>query len=56
MILGEPFAAFIQAAPISVMMQAILENTFNPERIDEIFEHEAESQYTRILSFSTVAD
>ena len=56
MILGAPFEAFVQAAPISVMMQGLLENTFNPQRIDEIFEQEAESQYTRILSFSTVAD
>ena len=56
MILGQAFEAFVQAAPISVMMQAILENTFNPQRIDEIFEQEAESQYTRILSFSTVSN
>ena len=56
MILGNPFEAFVNAAPISVMMRAIVENTFNPQRIDEIFEQTAESQYTRILPFSTVAD
>jgi hypothetical protein len=56
MILGDPFEAFVKAAPISVMMRALVENTFNPQRIDEIFEQTASSQYTRILPFSTVAD
>lgn len=56
MILSGPFEAFVLAAPISVMMRAIVENTFNPQRIDDIFEQTAESQYTRCLSFSTVAD
>ena len=53
MILGEPFEAFVNAAPISVMMRAVMENTFNPQRLDEIFDQTAESQYTRLLSFST---
>ena len=56
MILGEPFEAFVNAAPISVMMRAVMENTFNPQRLDEIFDQTAESQYTRLLSFSTVAN
>lgn len=30
MILGEPFEAFVNAVPISVMMRAVIENTFNP--------------------------
>ncbi len=51
MILGEAFEAFVQASPISVMMRAIVENTFNSKRIDETFEQTAESQYTRILPF-----
>ena len=56
MILGEPFEAFVNAAPISVMMRAVMENTFNPQRLDEIFDQTAESQYTRLLSFSTVTE
>ena len=56
MILGEPFEAFVNAAPISVMMRAVMENIFNPQRLDEIFDQTAESQYTRLLSFSTVAN
>ena len=56
MILDKPFEAFVNAAPISVMMRAILENTFSSKRIDDTFEQSAESQYTRVLPFSTVAD
>jgi hypothetical protein len=56
MILGEPFEAFVKAAPVSVMMRAIIENTFDSQRIDAIFSQTAESQYTRLLPFSTVAD
>ena len=51
-IIGEPFEAFVNAAPVSVMMRAVMENTFNPQRLDQT----AESQYTRPLSFSTVAE
>ena len=56
MILGGAFESFVKAAPISVMMRAIVENTFNSQRIDETFEQTAECQYTRILPFSTVAN
>ena len=55
MILGQAFEAFIQASPISVMMRGILENTFDSKRIDDVFEQTAESQYTRVLPFSTIA-
>ena len=30
MILGEPFEAFVNAAPVSAMMRVVMENTFNP--------------------------
>ena len=53
MILGE---SFVNTAPISVVMRAVMENTFNPQRLDQIFDQTAESQYTRLLSFSTVAN
>ena len=48
MILGEPFEAFVNAAPISVMMRAVMENTLNLQRLDEIFDQTAKSQYTRL--------
>ena len=51
MILGGAFELFVKAAPISVMMRAIGENTFNSHRIDETFNQTAECQYTRILHF-----
>ncbi len=56
MLLGERFASFVKESPISVMMRGIVENAFSSERIDELFERTAESQYTRELPFSTVAD
>ena len=55
MILGQAFEAFIEASPISVMMRGIVENTFDSKRIDYVFEQTAESQYTRVLPFSTIA-
>ena len=51
MILGGAFELFVKAAPISVMMRAIVENTFNSHRIDETFNQTAECQYTRSLHF-----
>ena len=48
MILGELFESFVNAAPISVMMRAVIENIFNPQRLDEIFDQTAESQYARL--------
>ena len=56
MILGDSFEAFVKASPVSVMMRGIIENTFDSQRLNELFEKTAESQYTRYLPFSTVAD
>ena len=56
MLLSERFACFVEESPISVMMRGIVENAFSCDRIDELFERTAESQYTRELPFSTVAD
>lgn len=56
MLLGERFTDFVAGSPISVMMRGIIEQVFDADRIDELFEREAEVQYTRELRFSTVAD
>ncbi len=56
MLLGKPFAQFVEESPISVMMRGIVEYAFDANRLDEIFEETAELQYTRVLRFSTVAD
>ena len=56
MLLGKPFAQFVEESPISVMMRGIVEYAFDANRLDEVFEETAEAQYTRELRFSTVAD
>ncbi len=56
MLLGKPFAQFVEESPISVMMRGIVEYAFDAKRLDEIFEETADAQYTRELRFSTVAD
>jgi hypothetical protein len=52
--LGQRFEAFVQKAPISVMVRAVLERAFHSQRIDALFERTAVRQYTRDLLFSTV--
>jgi hypothetical protein len=50
------FKPFVEERPICVMARGVLENLFNPERIDELFDRTAEVQYTRDLLFSSVVD
>jgi hypothetical protein len=50
------FDLFIEKRPICVMARGILENLFDPERLDALFEQTAKVQYTRTLMFSTVVD
>lgn len=54
MILSEIFRRFSEKAPMPVMVRALLERTFHPERLDAWFEQTAEAQYTRELLFSTL--
>lgn len=56
MILGEVFERFVQDSPVSVMTQALLENTLPPSTVDSLFEVTAERQYTRDLLFSDVVN
>lgn len=56
MLLGKRFAQFVEESPISVMMRGIVEYAFEAKRLDDLFEDTAQSQYTRTLHFSTVAD
>ena len=48
------FETFIERSPICVMARAVLENLFQPERLDELFERTAQRQYKRTLLFSSV--
>jgi hypothetical protein len=45
-----------QRAPVCVMLRALLENAFAPERLDQLFERTAQAQENKTLLFSTVAD
>jgi IS4 transposase len=56
MIFSEVFERFIEDSPITVMVQAILENALPPATVDQLFEDCAGLQYTRTLLFSDVVD
>lgn len=48
------FERFAAGTPLTVMTRALLENTLQPQPLDDLFERLAEKQYTRELLFSTV--
>jgi hypothetical protein len=50
------FQRFLEQRPICVMAQAVLENFFQPQRLDALFERAAQRQYTRTLLFSALVD
>jgi Transposase DDE domain len=54
--LPKVFDTFIQKRPICVMARAVVENLFQPERLDALFQRTAERQYQRTLLFSSVVE
>ena len=48
------FEQFAEASPLSVMVRALMERIFCADKLDELFENNAEKQYTRELLFSSV--
>jgi hypothetical protein len=54
MLLDTIFAPFVQERPICVMARAVLERLLDAQRIDALFAHTAERQYTRELLFSSL--
>src|ERR1700730_6932391 len=52
--LPKVFQSFIERSPICVMARAVLENLFQPDRLDELFERTAQKQYQRTLPCSSV--
>lgn len=56
MILQDAFNRFAKKTPVSVMVRATIENVLSAERLDAIFDENAEQQYAGDLMFSTVAD
>uniref|UniRef100_UPI003F828F9F hypothetical protein n=1 Tax=Cupriavidus ulmosensis TaxID=3065913 RepID=UPI003F828F9F len=56
MVLDAVVDRFIEHSPISVMARLGLQRALDPAWIDELFEQERETQYTRELLFSTTVE
>ena len=56
MLLGHVFERFMEKTPFAVMSRSLLERTLTPEALDALFEDNADTQYTRELTFSSVVD
>ena len=56
MILGQVFERFIEESPVSVMVRGLLETILSPQKLDELFEKNSSTQYTKELLFSTVVE
>ena len=54
--LHQCFTPFLEKRPVCVMARGILERLFDPQRLDHLFDREADQGYTRKLHFSTLAD
>ena len=54
--LRDVYERFAEKAPVSVMVRATIENVLADDRLDSIFEENAQQQYPGDLLFSTVAD
>jgi hypothetical protein len=52
MLLAEPFAAFVEESPISVMVRGTVERIFDPMVLDRVFEDHAILGYAKELTFS----
>jgi len=56
MLLGQVFECFVKESPVSVMVRGLLEKALSPQILDDLFERNAKTQYTRELLFSTVVN
>jgi hypothetical protein len=54
MVSEELLAEYSKKAPVPVMLRGILENVLAPQRLNSIFESQAEKQYTRKLTFAMI--
>jgi IS4 transposase len=48
------FERFVEETPVTVMVRAIMERIFSPEKLEQLFQDNAESQYTKELLFSNL--
>ncbi|MEH1827691.1 MAG: hypothetical protein V7L22_20525 [Nostoc sp.] len=56
MIIGQVFERFVEESPVSVMVRGLLKTILCPQKLDELFEKSAKTQYTKELLFSTVVE
>jgi hypothetical protein len=56
MLAEDLLAEYAKKAPVPVMLRGILENVLAPQRLNSIFESEAQKQYTRTLTFAMIVD
>ena len=54
MLLDTIFAPFVKERPICVMARAVIERLLDAQRLNDLFAHTAERQYTRELLFSSL--
>lgn len=54
--LKEVLGRFVERSPVTVMVQAVMENVFAAEPVDALFKKAAERQYTKQLLFSSLVD
>lgn len=54
MVMDDVLDRFLQNAPVAVMVRAALAHVFSDTTLDNLFERNAEAQYTRQLTFSTL--
>ena len=56
MVLSQVFERFVHSSPVSVMVRGLLEKILSGQKLDELFERNSKTQYTRELLFSTVVE
>jgi hypothetical protein len=49
--LGSVFKKFVEASPVSVMVQGTLERIFDPTKVQQVFDDNAVRQDTKELTF-----
>lgn len=56
MVLSQVFERFVHSSPVSVMVRGLLEKILSGQKLDELFERNSKTQYTRELLFSSVVE
>jgi hypothetical protein len=56
MLLSRVFEPFLKTRPVCVMARCALERLLDADRLNDLFEETAETQYTKELLFSTLVD